>query len=355
LAKVNEYQNNTGQKKHTVFNNWDSITLGWYIACRSKEIRHGQVKSFDICGKRIAVFRSESGKLGAIEGYCRHMGVDLGIGKVIGENLRCYFHHWKYDRKGQCIDIPCQKTIPSKAKLYSFDLCEKYGFIWIYPETKSPLPILEVPELSGVDIRFSHGRPYHRKCHHHITMINGIDPQHLSTVHNIHMNMDIKITEENQSEIDIELKGETPKTRLTEKIIRRLLGPNYCYSMKYQNACLASLSVMKGVKLFGKYSIFPTMHMLFAYQTIEKGNTKVWPIFLTKKRTFFLGWMIDYLLLFFTRMAFRTLQGEDGEVYENINFQTDCLLPIDKPVAKYIHYVNQLPLSRWSKDNDAHS
>ena len=50
-----------------------------------------------------------------------------------------------------------------------------------------------------------------------------------------------------------------------------------------------------------------------------------------------------------TKRGFYFLQGEDGEVYDNIRFNTDCLLPIDSPVAKYIGYINRLTPSIWSK------
>lgn len=346
--KVNpNLQNNQTQPrpKFKIFNRWDVVTKGWYLAGKSSDLKNGMVKGVDVAGQHLAIFRTESGSLHALDGFCPHMGVDLGIGKVQGENLRCFFHHWKFDGEGKNVDIPCQKHTNPKARLTHYDVREKYGMIWVYPEEKAPYDVLNVPELEGMKIRTSLGKAYERSCHFHITMINGIDPQHLSTVHDIHMDMDIKIDSEEKDSIDIQLEGETPSKKLVERIVRFFLGDRYAYSMKYQGGCLASLSVMKGVKLFNKWSILPTLHMVFAYQSHEEGRTQVQPIYVTKKRNF----LIDKFLLFVTRMAFYSLQGEDGEVYENIRFNTSNLLPMDAPVSKYINYVNNLSPSQWSR------
>ncbi len=342
-------QNNITQPRpeFKIFNRWDVVTNGWYQVLDSKKIKKGKAIGVDVAGQHLVLFRGESGALYALDGFCPHMGVDLGIGKVVGEEVRCFFHHWKFDGKGQCSDIPCLSEKKLEIKTSAYCVQEKYGKIWVYPSSKAPYEILEVPELKGHEVTVSHGKSYKRKCHFHVTMINGIDPQHLSTVHNINMNMNVAIDSSEKDTIDIELEGQTPSSRTSERVVKALLGDRYAYSMKYQGGCLAALSVMKGVKLFNKWEVLPTLHMLFAYQSHIEGETIVQPIFLTKKRNFF----IDRILLFFTKMAFKMLQGEDGEVYENIRFNTQNLLPIDAPVSKYIKYINSLTPSVWSRES----
>lgn len=340
-------QNNTTQPRpsYKIFNNWEVVTNGWYEALESKKLKPGKALGVDVAGQHLVLFRGESGRAYALDGFCPHMGVDLGIGNVIGEEIRCFFHHWKFDGKGQCKDIPCLDEKKLEVKTNNYKVLEKYGRIWVYPNSEAPYDVLEVPELEGQNVSFSFGKRYKRKCHFHVTMINGIDPQHLSTVHNINMNMDVTIDQSEEDTIDINLEGKTPDSRFSERLVKKLLGDRYAYSMKYQGGCLAALSVMKGVKLFNKWEILPTLHMLFAYQSHLEGETIVQPIFLTKKRNF----LIDRILLLFTRLAFKMLQGEDGEVYENIRFNTQNLLPIDAPVTKYIKYINGLTPSLWSR------
>ena len=309
------------------------------------ELKKGKAIGVDVSGQHLVVFRGMNGELNALDGFCPHMGVDLGIGKVVDNNIQCFFHHWKFDGKGNCVDIPCLKNSSRKIKTQHYDVREKYGKIWVYPGEKAPYDVLDIPELEGHKVSYTSGKAYKRSCHFHITMINGIDPQHLSTVHNIHMDMDVKIDSSFKDTIDIHLEGKTPKGTFVERCVKRFLGDRYAYSMKYQGGCLAGLSVMKGVKLFGKWEVLPTLHMLFAYQSHQEGETLVQPIYLTKKRNF----LVDWMLLTFTKLAFFSLQGEDGEVYENIRFNSSNLLPIDAPVTKYIQYVNSLTPSMWSR------
>ena len=110
---------------------------------------------------------------------------------------------------------------------------------------------------------------------------------------------------------------------------------------------------MKDVKFFGKAGVLPTLHMIFAYQTISKGKMQVHPIFVTKKRPGLHGKLISLFWLYITKMAFHALQGEDGKVYENIRFSTSNLLSIDSPVAKYIAYINRLSPSVWSRNYES--
>lgn len=338
------------QARHPVFNNWEIVTEGWYIVCASQELGLNQVLTRDIGQQRVCVFRNSKGEVHAMDGFCPHMGVDLGIGKVVNDRVRCFFHHWEYGSDGRCQHIPIQKEIPKKACLQTYACREKYGYIWVHPDPDTRTEVLEIPGLQGQAVTCKAGKPYERKCHFHITMINGIDPQHLRTVHNIQIEMQLEIAEDQPHQIEIELSGKMPSSRPAEKFAKWLLGDNYAYSMKYDHGCLAALTIMKNVALFGKPGLMPELHMLFAYQMVEPGRTLVQPIYVTRQRKGLMGWLVSQLCLFLTQRAFFALQGEDGQVYENIRFNTQNLLAMDAPVARYLKYINRLKPSRWSRN-----
>ena len=44
------------------------------------------------------------------------------------------------------------------------------------------------------------------------------------------------------------------------------------------------------------------------------------------------------------------LRDEDGKIYDNIQFKPKLLLSMDRPLAQYMEYVNQLEPSRWSTE-----
>lgn len=340
------------QKPHPVFNNWQVVTEGWYILCRSEELALETVLSRNVNQQHLCVFRDSKGEVYAMDGYCPHMGVDLGIGKVVKDRLRCFFHHWEYGSDGICKHIPIQSEIPKRARLQTYACQERYGFVWVHPDPQTTSEVLEVPGLEGQEVSWVHGKAYQRRCHFHITMVNGIDPQHLRTVHGIDMQMDLAITQDQPQLIDIELQGKTPDKTLTEKLTRKLLGPDYAYSMKYADGCVAALTTMKRVKFFGRAGLIPELNMLFAYQMLEPGQIQVQPIYLTRKRKGWTGFLISRFWLWLTKVGFYALQGEDGQIYENIRFGTQNLLAMDAPVARYIKYINGLKPSCWSQSVD---
>ena len=343
---MNDLQNQNTQPRleMKIFNNWDVVAKGWYIACRRRELPQGKAKSLEICGQRIVVFRGQDGEVRALDAYCPHMGADLGIGKVDGNLIRCFFHHWGFDGEGKCQYIPCQSEITEKARLQSYATEEKYDFIWVYPDSKAPYSVAEFDSLKGKSIVAQHDKAFERSCHHHICMMNGIDAQHLQTVHNLDIEMSLSL-KENQSGtvVDFTLTGEVPQTTLKERIIRKIVGANYSYSMRYADGCIGLLTMMKNVR------VFPSLHMIYAYNPVAPGRTRIQPIYVAEKRKGIFGWLLTQLLLLFTRLAYYALRDEDGKVYDNIRFNPNVIVSIDRPLVEYMKYVNKLEPSIWSK------
>ena len=344
---MNSLQNQNTQPlvKMKVFNNWDIVAKGWYIVCPSQEIRQYKAKSFLICGQRIVFFRGQDNKIRALDAYCPHLGTDLAIGKVDGNLIRCFFHHWGFDSEGKCQDIPCQSKIPEKAKLQSYATDEKYGFIWVYPDEKAPEAVAEFDELKNKSLVTAYDKAFERNCHHHICMMNGIDAQHLQTVHKLNIKMDLSLQENKSGNmIDFTLSGEFPRTTFREKIARRILGNYYEYTMRYADGCIGLLTIMKKVRFI------PCLHMIYAYTPLDNNQTRIQPIYITKKRKGIIGWFISRFLLLMTKLAYYFLRGEDGMIYDNIRFNPNAILNIDEPLFKYMSYVNKLQPSIWSKD-----
>ncbi|OCR00363.1 Rieske (2Fe-2S) protein [Oscillatoriales cyanobacterium USR001] len=327
------------------FNNWNIINKGWYIASPSQALSQGKAKSVEVCGQRIVIFRGEDRKVRALDAYCPHLGTDLGIGRVDGNLIRCSFHHWAFDETGNCQNIPCQAEIPRQAKLLTYATEEKYGFIWIYPDAKAPEGVVEFDELKGKEIVSQADTAFERTCHHHICMMNGIDAQHLKTIHHLDIKMELSLNQ-NQlgTQIDFIMRGEFPKTTLRERLGQRFLGSSYEYSMRYADGCIGLLTIMKNVRLF------PPLYMIYAYTPISPGRTIVQPIYVTEKRQGIIGYLLSQFLLFCTRLAYYMLRDEDGKIYDNICFNPQVILSIDEPLVQYMRYVNQLKPSQWSRD-----
>lgn len=331
---------------HSVFNNWQVVTKGWYITIKSQSLVKRSAQSFLVGKQKIVLFRGDSGKVYALDAFCPHMGVDLGLGKVVGENLQCLFHHWQFNGAGKCVYIPCGEQTPSNVKLAHYAVQEKYGYIWVWPDTHAEHDVPDALGLEQEAYSFWHGKPYFRQCHYHITMINGIDAQHLRTVHDIAVDMKAQITEPKKDFFNVKMSGHFPYKSKRARLMRWLFGGQYAYNMLYAHGTIGFLTMMQDVKLFGKFKV-PTLNMLYAYLPCQDKRAEVRPIYITRKRTGMIGKLKSGLLLFITKRLFYLLKEEDGQIYENIQFNTNSFLKIDRPIAKYIAYINRLQPSKW--------
>ncbi len=329
---MNRNLNSTSQPLHEmpVFNNWDVVALGWYLAASAKSVGPAGVLAVELCGQRLVLFRGDDGVVRARDAICPHMGADLARGDVEGNTLRCALHR-------KCLEVE-----------YATE--EKWGFIWVYPSSEAPSAIVEFPGWEGEEVVAQAGIPFERPCHHHVSMINGIDPQHLRTVHDIHIDMELIIDEGTGNRVvDYTLRGAIPETSFRERLGRRLLGETYQYSMRYADGNIGLLSVNEGTRLLGTGPELPSTHMVFAYVPLESGRTLVQPIYVAKRRTGIVGRLFSHALLIAMKWGFYVLRDEDGEIYDHIRFRPANLLPIDAPVSKYIAYVNRLEPSAWSR------
>lgn len=336
-----------------VFNNWDVVAKAWYFAFKSSELKKGESKKLQIATQYLVVFRGQDGVVRAVDGFCPHMGTDLALGKVQGNDLRCVFHHWKFNGAGQCVDVPCLREAgidetPKNLKFKAYAATERHGAIWIYPDLENPAPFPEFEQYKGVETVATIGMQYTRGCHPHVPMINGIDPQHLRTIHGLTIDMSIEVAQ-NGDGLIYELKGQVPTATFKERLARKLFGSTYGYSVAYSGGTVGLLTTLKYARLFGRGRELPSLTMMFAYRPTADFKTLVTPIYITKKRDSLMGRIVSRILLTTIKYSSLALRDEDGAIYENIRFNPHALLPIDKPLAKFIAYVNRLTPSVWSK------
>lgn len=132
------------------------IPFGWFCIGYSDELAVGEVKNVHYFDRDMVLFRTESGELGLTDPFCPHLGAHLGHGgEVVGESIRCPFHHWSYDSKGFVTDVPYAKQIPPKAQgkscLKTYPVVEKSQVIWAWYHPEEAEPFFEVIENPEVD------------------------------------------------------------------------------------------------------------------------------------------------------------------------------------------------------------
>ena len=74
--------------------------------CTLDDIAVGLGRSFDVGGTAVAVFRGREGQVFAVEGKCPHKGGPLADGMLIGEQVVCPLHAYRYHGTSGACDQP---------------------------------------------------------------------------------------------------------------------------------------------------------------------------------------------------------------------------------------------------------
>lgn len=103
----------------------------WYAAALTTDVAAAPFAR-RICGRDLVLFRTESGRLAALEDRCTHRHAPLSLGTVNGETIQCGYHGLCFDAGGVCVHIPGQASIPPRARVEAFVVREAHGWIWIW-------------------------------------------------------------------------------------------------------------------------------------------------------------------------------------------------------------------------------
>lgn len=160
------------------------IPYGWFVVRFSKDLEAGQVQRLQYFGRELVLFRTESGQATLLDAHCPHLGAHLAFGgEVVGETIRCPFHHWRMDTSGACVEVPACERIPPKAKINAWDVVEQNGMIkaWFHPEGAPPSFRIEPVDDEGwTPTQTTHWRI---KSHAQEVNENTVDIAHMLPVH----------------------------------------------------------------------------------------------------------------------------------------------------------------------------
>lgn len=331
-------------KNLQVFNNDSVVTEGWYWALQSRELKIGKAKAVRLSGKDLAIFRTESGKVIAMDAFCPHRGAHLAGGTVEGEALRCYYHHWKFDEEGKCVDVPCLKKAP-KAEVSTYPVEDHYGLIWVWVGQGQPHELPLVPDLEGHEVDVTFAKPYVKNCHPNIVMSDAIDVQHFRSVHRIPGNI---LNVEGRKINDNTLRYDNVAGMPTDTVIGRLLAPFYktqlTYSLCYWGGCAGSVTVGPDFQRF---------HIIYANRLGDNGVSEGQVILLTKRSKNTLGRIYGKALLGATRIVSDYFANGDTPQFDTIKFDFKTPIKDDKTILTFMSHVEGLPVADWgfSKPN----
>src|SRR5579883_2699377 len=119
----------------------------WQPVYRAADLPAGWAKPLRILGEDFTLYRGEGGQPHIVAFRCAHRGTQLSTGWVEGDCLRCFYHGWKYDASGQCVEMPAEDpSFPPKVKIRSYPTEEYLGLIFAYLGEDEAPPLPRFPE-----------------------------------------------------------------------------------------------------------------------------------------------------------------------------------------------------------------
>jgi 5,5'-dehydrodivanillate O-demethylase len=154
----------------------------WHPVYRSSDIADGRAAPIRIMNEDFTLYRGETGTVHLVAPRCAHRGTKLSVGWVEGDCIRCFYHGWKYDRSGQCVDQPGEvETLRKDVRIKSYPVCEYLGLIFAYLGEGEPPELPQYPELESEGVLEIES--FVRSCNYFSDCENGCDPIHVTFVH----------------------------------------------------------------------------------------------------------------------------------------------------------------------------
>jgi phthalate 4,5-dioxygenase len=159
----------------------------WLPAMLSAEIADpdGDQVRVKLLGEELIAFRDTDGEVGLIGNLCPHRRASLYYARNEENGLRCIYHGWKFDKSGQCVDMPIEppeSNFKLRIKAKAYPCVERNGVVWTYMgprETPPPLPEIEGNMVEGAICKTA----MVRDCNWMQALEGDIDTGHFSWLH----------------------------------------------------------------------------------------------------------------------------------------------------------------------------
>ena len=221
------------------------VTASWFPAARSRDVRPGRPLGVEVAGRRLALWRTASGALAAVDARCPHLGADLAGGRVRGDCLVCPFHGWTFGPDGTCAEGRPARAAPVE---------ERWGLVWVFNDRTPRFPLPDAPPG-----RWRVLRPPARtvRAHPHLVVGNGLDARHFDALHGLDLLDEPALTVEPPFRVSLAMRGR-PRSRA----LRRLTGTGDQGEVRFRfttvGGHLATVDVEAPVRFRALFTAAPT-------------------------------------------------------------------------------------------------
>ena len=122
----------------------DLMRRYWIPFAAASQLADNPVRPVRLLGEDLVLYKTTKGAYGLIGNRCLHRLVDLQYGIPDEDGLRCPYHGWLYDGKGDCIERPMEAAPRAKfpRRTPAYPVQELGGMLFAY---MGPLPAPSLP------------------------------------------------------------------------------------------------------------------------------------------------------------------------------------------------------------------
>src|SRR6266545_401559 len=128
------------------------LRLFWQPVQRSVDLPAGRARPIRVMSEDFTLYRGESGQPHLVAFRCAHRGTQLSTGWVEGDEIRCFYHGWKYDGAGQCVEQPAEpEPFCRRIRIRAFPTRDYLGLVFAYLGEGEAPEFPRFPELEDED------------------------------------------------------------------------------------------------------------------------------------------------------------------------------------------------------------
>jgi 5,5'-dehydrodivanillate O-demethylase len=154
----------------------------WTPVALLSDLEPGRAKPLRIMNQLFTYYRGESGEPYLVGFYCAHRSTQMSTGFIEGDEIRCFYHGWKYDGMGQCIEQPAEgDSFAAKVRIEGYPVRTYLGLVYAYlgPGEPPEFPRLKILEREGHIV----SRSFVRHSNYWNGLENACDQVHINFAH----------------------------------------------------------------------------------------------------------------------------------------------------------------------------
>ncbi len=154
----------------------------WQPVFRAADLPAGRAFPLRVMSEDFTIYRGQTGVPHVVGPRCLHRRTQLSVGWVEDDCIRCFYHGWKYDSSGQCVEQPAEaESFAKDVRIASYPTREYLGLIFAYLGGGEAPELPRYPELEAEGVL--EAETFVRACNYFSDLDNACDPYHVAFAH----------------------------------------------------------------------------------------------------------------------------------------------------------------------------